>query len=67
MALKRNIEEDQSKTKYILYFNKLSNKEFYVPVKSEFDINREMELLRTKPWCRRVRVSIKKPKRASRR
>lgn len=67
MALKRNIESDQSKTKYILYLNRLSNKEFFVPVKSESDRNREMELLGTKPWCTRVRVSIKKPKRASKR
>ena len=67
LELKRNIERDQSRTKYILYLNRLSNKEFFVPIKSESDRNREMELLGTKPWCTRVRVSIKKPKRANRR
>ena len=67
LALKQNIERDQSKTKYILYLNRLSNKEFFVPVKSDSDKNREMDLLGTKPWCTRVRVSIKKQKRANRR
>ena len=67
LALKRNIERDQSKTKYILYLNRLSNKEFFVPIKSDSDRNHEMELLGTKPWCTRVRVSINKPKRASKR
>ena len=65
--LKNNIEKDQTKTKYILYFNSLSQEEFYVPVKTDRDTDKEMNQLQTKPWCTRARIAIHKPKRATRR
>lgn len=67
MQMKNNIQNDQSKTKHILYFNSLSQQEFYIPVKTHNEISTEMNLLKTKPWCKRIRISIQKPKRATRR
>lgn len=67
LNLKNNIQKDQTKTKYLLYFNRLSQEEFYIPVKTDMDTDKEMNLLQSKPWCTRARIAIHKPKRATRR
>ena len=66
MDLKRNIQQDPGKTKYILYFNNISRQEFYAEARNDRELEVEMRLLKIKPWCTRIRISVTKPLRAQR-
>lgn len=64
--LRRNISEDKSKSKFILYYNKLSKKEFFVEAKNNQELQANIAFLELKKWCSRIRVSTSKPLRAER-
>lgn len=63
-TLRRNIQKDSEKKKYILYHNKISRQDFYVEAKDDRELEVEMRFLRLKPFCTRVRICTTKPIRA---
>lgn len=60
-------KQGEDKRQYVIYFNRISNKEFYQTAKNAYDLKRILTELKSKPQYSKIRVMNNRPKYAEKR